>query len=69
MSRKKDMYLVIDVETCNSLESPLPYDIGYAICDRKGNIEVERSFIVSEIFVERNDLMQSCSTLIKRKIF
>ena len=38
MSRKKEMYLVIDTETCNSVDEPLPYDVGYAICDRNSNI-------------------------------
>ena len=59
MSRKKEMYLVIDTETCNTIEQPLPYDIGYAICDRYGNIYLERSFIVAEMFLDRKDLMQS----------
>ena len=31
MSRRKEMYLVIDTETCNTVEQPLPYDIGFAI--------------------------------------
>ena len=50
MSRRKEMFLVIDTETCNTLEQPLPYDIGYAICDRHGKIELERSFVVAEMF-------------------
>jgi hypothetical protein len=59
MSRKKEWYLVIDTETCNTIEQPLPYDIGYAICDRYGNIVVERSFMVAEIFIDHKDLMKS----------
>ena len=59
MSRKKEMYLVIDTETCNTIEQPLPYDIGYAICDRNGKIYLERSFVVAEMFLDRKDLMQS----------
>ena len=59
MSRKKEMYLVIDTETCNTIEQPLPYDIGYAICDRTGKIYLERSFVVAEMFLDRKDLMQS----------
>lgn len=60
MSRRKEMFLVIDTETCNTLEQPLPYDIGYAICDRHGKIELERSFVVAEMFLDHKDLMQSC---------
>lgn len=59
MARKKEMYLVIDTETCNSIEQPMPYDIGYAICDRFGNIVVKRSFVVVEMFLDHKDLMQS----------
>lgn len=59
MSRQKEMYLVIDTETCNSVEQPLPYDIGYAICDRYGNKELERSFVVAETFLDMKDTMKS----------
>lgn len=30
MARRKEMYLVIDTETANSIEQPLPYEIGRA---------------------------------------
>ena len=59
MARKKTMYLIIDTETCNTIEQPMPYDIGYAICDRYGNIALKRSFVVAEMFLDRKDLMQS----------
>lgn len=59
MSRKKEWYLVVDTETCNTIEQPMPYDIGYAICDRYGNIAVERSFVVAEMFLDHKDLMKS----------
>ena len=59
MSRRKEMYLVIDTETANTIEQPLPYDIGYAICDRYGKIILERSFLVAEIFLDRKDMMES----------
>ena len=59
MARKKEMYLVIDTETCNTLEQPLVYDIGYAIADRNGNVVLERSFLVAEIFLDKKDVMSS----------
>ena len=59
MARKKELFLVIDTETANSIEQPLCYDIGYAICDRQGKIYLERSFVVSELFLDHKDLMQS----------
>lgn len=51
--------LVIDTETANSVEQPLPYDVGYAIVDTEtGEIHVERSFVVAEIFLDK-ELMSS----------
>ena len=46
--------LVIDTETTNGLEQPLPYDVGYAIVDTStGEILVKRSFVVAEIFFDK----------------
>lgn len=59
MSRTKEMLMVLDTETTNTIEQPLPYDIGWAICDRQGNIYAERSFVVAEVFLDMKDLMQS----------
>ena len=56
---KREKFLVIDTETCNSLEQPIPYDIGYAICDKYGEIYVKRSFVVAEVFCDMFDVMQS----------
>lgn len=51
--------LIIDTETANTIEQPLPYDIGYAIVNiESGNILVKRSFIVAEIFFDK-ELMSS----------
>ena len=46
----KHYYLVVDIETANSLEDALAYDVGLAIADRLGNIYEKRSFVCSEIF-------------------
>ena len=59
MSRRKEMFLVIDTETCNTVEQPLPYDIGFAICDRMGNIAEERSYVVAETFLDMKNTMRS----------
>lgn len=59
MSRQKEKFLIIDTETCNTIEQPLPYDIGYAICDRQGNIYLKRSFVVAETFLDMKDVMKS----------
>lgn len=58
MNNKKK-YLIVDTETANTIEQPLPYDIGWAICDKNGHIYVERSYVVAEIFCDMKDIMQS----------
>lgn len=55
----KKFYLVLDVETANSTEDALVYDIGYAVCDRRGNIYESESFLVKDIFFDEADLMIS----------
>ena len=57
--KKSEKYLVLDTETCNTIEQPIPYDIGWAICDKYGNILLERSFVVAEVFLDMKDVMQS----------
>jgi hypothetical protein len=56
---KTKKFLILDTETCNTIEQPLPYDIGWAICDKNGNILIERSFLVAEVFLDMKDVMQS----------
>lgn len=58
MSKKK-YYLILDVETANSTEDALVYDLGFAVADSKGNIYESNSFIVSDIFNGERTLMQS----------
>lgn len=51
--------LILDTETANGLDCPLPYDIGYCIFDDStGEPLIERSFVVAEIFLD-NELMGS----------
>lgn len=59
MGRNKNYYIILDTETANSVEEPLPYDIGWVVCDRQGNIYEERSFVVAEVFYDMADVMQS----------
>ena len=59
MPRQKSLFLVLDVETANSEKDALVYDIGYAICDREGNIYQADSFIVTDIFFQEKQLMET----------
>lgn len=59
---RKNNYLIgIDTETCNSLEidgkldlsQSLVYDIGWQVTDKSGKVYRKRSFVVAEIFLDK----------------
>ena len=56
---KKKKYLVLDVETANMVEDPLVYDVGFAIVDNTGKIYEAYSFVVSDIFFDMADIMET----------
>ena len=56
---KKKKYLVLDVETANMVEDPLVYDIGFAIADNTGKIYEAYSFVISDIFFDMADIMET----------
>lgn len=56
---KKKVYLVLDTETANSVNYPLPYDVGYKLVESDGTYILHRSFCVYEIFVQQKEMMQS----------
>lgn len=58
IDRRKKYILTLDVETANGLQYPLVYDLGFSISDKKGRIYEEGSFIIDEIWSQKN-LMQS----------
>lgn len=58
MANKK-FFIVLDTETANSVEQPLPYDIGWAVVDKKGNVYEKFSFVVYEIYCEQRELMKT----------
>lgn len=50
---------ILDTETANFVNSPIPYDVGYQIVDvDTKEILVKRSFVVQEVFMDK-DLMNS----------
>ena len=68
MDKRKTYLMGIDTETCNGLmeesgkldlSQSIVYDIGWAICDKYGNIYKERSFVIYEVFVKMSDVMKS----------
>lgn len=50
IDKRKKYIMVVDVETAGNFASPQVYDFGFAICDKKGNIVEERSYVISEVF-------------------
>ena len=58
MSRKKETFLLIDVETANTTQDALVYDIGYIVANRSEILETH-SFIISDIFEGEKNLMKS----------
>lgn len=57
--RQNENFVVTDTETANSVNFPLPYDLGYYIMNRKGEILVKRSFCIYEIYVAQREMMKS----------
>jgi DNA polymerase III epsilon subunit-like protein len=50
--------IVVDVETTNSIDDPLCYDVGFAVINPKGEILESHSYVVADIFLD-GDLMES----------
>lgn len=59
IDRRRKYFMVLDIETANSTEQGLAYDIGFAVADRKGNIYEKRSLMIAEMFYNENELMQT----------
>lgn len=61
MDKRKNYYCTVDTETCGDIktDSQLVYDIGWSIHDKRATAEIERSFIVYEIYCKEKDLMAS----------
>jgi len=57
--KRKTYFMVLDVETANTVEDPLVYDIGYIIGDKRGNIVEKASFAIWEIFEKEPELMNT----------
>ena len=50
IDRRKKYIMCLDVETAGNIGSPLVYDMGFAVTDKKGNIYQKFSFVIEEIF-------------------
>ena len=59
MDRRRNYYITIDTETCGDLGSPLVYDIGFTIHDKRGTIYERKSYVVREIFYGQWRMMKT----------
>ena len=67
IDKRRNYIMILDTETANSTNSEgkvdpssaFAYDIGFIVCDTKGNIYESYSFVNKDIFFGEADLMQS----------
>ena len=68
IDRRKVYGIMLDTETANTIVEEdgklemayvLPYDLGFAVIDSKGNIYEKFSFVIDEIFCQEWELMKS----------
>lgn len=57
--RKNEYFIVLDTETANTIQFPLPYDLGYKVMNKKGEVKVSRSMCIYEIYVGQKEMMKS----------
>ena len=53
-----EKFMVFDTETTNDIDCPIMYDFGFAVIDRKGKIYQKGSFVVADVFLDK-ELMES----------
>ena len=56
MIDNETLFLVVDTETCNSIDDPFCYDVGFAVVDGTGKVYETHSYVVADIFLD-NELM------------
>lgn len=52
-----EKFLILDVETTNSLDDALIYDLGFAVIDKTGKIYENGSYVIADIFLN-DELMK-----------
>lgn len=59
IDRRRNYFLVVDVETANDTTDAMVYDLGFAVADKHGNVYERFSFVIADIFCDYKDLMES----------
>lgn len=55
----RDLYILLDTETANTLDTPLCYNVAWAVIDSHGETYDRGNFINSDIFYDMPELMQT----------
>lgn len=56
MIDNETLFLVVDTETCNNIDDPFAYDVGFAVVKATGEVLEAHSYVVADIFLDK-DLM------------
>lgn len=56
VDKRRKYFIVLDVETANSTEQPLVYDLGFSVCDKQGRVYEQRSYVISDIFFDEKNI-------------
>jgi DNA polymerase III epsilon subunit-like protein len=56
---QKHYYLMVDTETCGTLENGYVYDLGMAVVDRHGTVYESYSYVIYEVYVGMAELMKT----------
>lgn len=54
-----EIIIMLDTETCNTLEDNLIYDIGFMAVTREGEVLERKSFVNADIYLYEKELMKS----------
>ena len=59
MGIPKHYYLMVDTETCGTLENGFVYDLGMAVVDRHGTVYETVNYVIYEVYVGMRELMKT----------
>ena len=55
IDKRRKYILVLDIETANMVEDAIAYDVGFAVADKHGKIYQTASYMVSEMFLDKEN--------------
>lgn len=55
IDKRKKYMIVLDIETANSTEDAIAYDVGFAVVDKNGRVYESYSFMTAEMFLDYFD--------------